>query len=934
MKVQQKLIILSLFILFLLPIQAFAYKIIHDFTSPIGGKLTNNSVTITACNMEPFGAPTQADLDALYQKAQEDAQEGSDFKQSLGFHDCTYIESQNGPSCLDDRLKTLLLDPYANYETVGFIQAFRDSGIEAKLKSAIETYAYLVKNNYSENAALSLKQAIRDLVTIYMVFADEFLIDALDFRFSTATQNMDAYLDEQIELLLKAIDYYTEGTEAFVSVWIEPIVGTNDIIGSLFGQDEWDLFSLLHERLTMAVREDGIRERAKLVKPTDEILSYLTDHIVSLYIQSAAMSEVTGSNFQTFGSEQIMTALNTLKKQLLSYKAGFNPLGYEARYVPLDAFEDIYEAAQSILSQCGSLESEVKQEQRDYDYVLQKITEQQMALNTTYMTQLSELTGCRVDLTVENFAECVRKAGFDLYDCAIEMTADNFEGCVRLKPENNSVLGSKYRQIKDADLSLQLARTKFKNIGKQIEYENARQDYLIEIWNDLLGAQKESLKDYQDKILNSCLIKEEKTEVKYKGEKKTKTKRTEKSFTLRDDKLGLDLEKEKAAYEAAYNFGIKQVKDDTVIKNLLLQQAEALIGIDLAVQNKNAMIAMFDSSIVQKDNLLSLWLQNNEFIEKYWEQKLPNQRIILSQKILELTERFNELAHYAYLATKSLEYKYMVELQGIDIPGGKKLNATDLFKCQTTTDFSTYLTNLSNYNFMECPTGSFQPHEYRISLVYDILGLSNKNLGDLNNDGIIDSTLEKVVDVQYQKVQQFINQNIDTEGNLTFDFSSSVYDKVFQSYKKANLKIWQGGVPCASSVTTRGLTSSLFFKGSSGSIFPVIYIAQKGTQTFLRKDSELADYYPIKILAMITSKDQEPEPFTKDLFTPYNGIDPRYQSASMGEWTPAFSNRSVSATDWVVTLYREPAEYGFNNIPFDKLTDIAFYFGTIGQNFE
>ena len=554
------------------------------------------------------------------------------------------------------------------------------------------------------------------------------------------------------------------------------------------------------------------------------------------------------------------------------------------------------------------------------------------------MQQLSDLTGCDVGLSTDDFILCVESAGGDLFDCQIELDADAFDACVVSQYSAGSIIAAKYRQIKDADLSLHRARLQFENIGKQIQYENERVQYQIEVWKDFTGAQKEHLDKYQEKLTGSYLVKETKTKTKVKdrdsGEVKEKDrlKTTVKTFTLRDDEMEIETEKAKDMLDITLDFQIKMASDDTAVKNLLLQQADALIGIDVAVNNKNAMIAAFDSAMNQKESLLALWRNNLDFYEKYYVQKLPYHRIIQSQNILNLTAEFNELAHYAHLATKALEYKFMEVLENVDLPGGT-LNSSDLFKCQTSYDFENYLSRLQQYNVLECPAGEFQQHYYRLSLAYDILGLTDENLGDANGDGYVDSDNRSVVEVRFEKFQEFINENIDSQGDLSFSFTDSVYDAVFMAYQKANLKIWHGGIPCGAD-TSKGLTASLFFRGSSGAIFPVVYVAQKGSHTFRRKDLEIAEYYPVKTRAMQNHYDTASEPFTKDFFTPFKGIDPRFDTEPMGEWTPAFTNRSVAATLWDVTLYQEPAEYGFDDIPFYKLRDICFYFGTIGNNFN
>jgi hypothetical protein len=270
------------------------------------------------------------------------------------------------------------------------------------------------------------------------------------------------------------------------------------------------------------------------------------------------------------------------------------------------------------------------------------------------------------------------------------------------------------------------------------------------------------------------------------------------------------------------------------------------------------------------------------------------------------------------LATKALEYKFVKVLDGVDMGPLGSLDYNDVFKCQTTADFDKYLKKLKAYNVFDCTGGEFQLHTPRISVVHDILGLTKEN-----------------EDERYRRFQQFINEHIDENGDLSFTFTTSYSDNNLRQLKNANLKIWYGTIPCNDDISGKGLTASLFFRGAPGALYPWINIQQKGIQSFLRKDKKPVNYYPVKTYALLTSNDSNPEPFTEASFRTFVGVDPRSETNLLGRWTNAFTNRGIAATEWIVTLQRNPGESGdYDPIPFNKLTDICFYFNIIGNNFE
>ncbi len=887
---------------------AYAYKIQNDMISPSGGSVSSAAYTVPKHNMQPFAPLTQSDLNTLYVTATTYLNQNRSFKDSLTFYNCQ--PSASGPVC-DNRLKNLLLYPDYNYETVGFTAQFQN-GIEAKYLEAIRLLAVLVDRNYSDSMTY-LKTAIRDLMTVYMIFGDEFLIDALDLRIPAAMSNplADDYIDDQINHLEKAVEYYRYAYDRFTEIWLTPVCCSGNTIGKLLGADEWKLFTFLSQRMFLALQEKASRETV-MGDP-----STLPDDAAELYLQMAAISTTVGSQFYAYGGGQLLAELNLLKQQVRNIRNGLNPLGYDDRYVPLNDFESLYNLADAALNNgtgsCVYLETQLKTEQRDYDYVLDKVTDQSNSLNTSYGQQLAELTGCSLSLPQADFVSCVENADAGLYDCQMETDPAAFETCVKSKTAGNSVLGAKYRQIKDADLNLDLAVLRHQNIGTRIDNENERVNNTIQIWKDYTGAQKQVLSAYREKMKDAVQI--TKTKTKVKGKKKVST--TVKTFTVQDDALKIATWKEQELLELTQNFQIRMALDnnDSAVKDLMLQEAEALLGIDMAVQNKNAMVAAYDAAVRQKDNLLYLWQQNLEFTASYWQKKLPVSRLIQSSLNLKLSKRFHELRHMCYLATKALEYKYMEKMECLSMGAFGEINISDIFKLQTAIDFGEYLSSLNTYNVMSSLHDTFQPQDYSISFSKDILGIT-----------AADET------ARHNSFQEFVNSHLDAQGNLVFTFTTAVNQQVFEDYFMTNMKIWHGTIPYSTS-TTRGFTASLFFRGAYGTIIPRLKVAQKGMQSFYRKNWEPATYYPVKIFAMMTANDTSPEPSTQITFIPFTGKDPRYDIDPLdkGVWTSAFTNRSVAATQWEVILYKKSAS-GVNvtDVPMSKLTDIYFFFDTIG----
>jgi len=128
----------------------------------------------------------------------------------------------------------------------------------------------------------------------------------------------------------------------------------------------------------------------------------------------------------------------------------------------------------------------------------------------------------------------------------------------------------------------------------------------------------------------------------------------------------------------------------------------------------------------------------------------------------------------------------------------------------------------------------------------------------------------------------------------------------------------------------------MFFRGNSGSLNPRMVIVQKGTHSLLRTNVQVVQYYPINTFTMLSASEEQP-PVTADVIIPFNAIDllppgSEPPAGTLGSWSWSFTNRAAAATEWQITLKRH-SEYPdyYQDVPFQKLKDVWFYFDAIGQ---
>jgi hypothetical protein len=874
----------------------------------VGGNIQSSSYKLLATNAYPYQTRSSAgELTYWRKEALADLAAGEAYRSSLMLLDASLTDGSARARMLKDR--TL------NYQDVGLLKPFGTR--EAGLIQARDTFAYHLYLGYSDQdlVKLNLLDTVRTLANLYVMVADEFLVDALEWRFPADTVGVDAQLDKQIELLTNAQSYYEHAVAAFVSGF-SPAVGTNIYISDYFDSSVDDLFNLAVQRLSLALREKSSRQLVRQMAPDSEQWSEawkqtsesLKSGALSIYLTSAARAARKGANFDNSASA-LAAALNTLRKQGNIYNQQLNPLGYDNRYIPATDFERLHGTASGELTRAVELENAFKTENREFDYIQSKLETHWNTLAQGYIQTLAVSTGCTApnpltDKTqLNSFNICTGEAGTDLFDCRLGVSQEEFDNCVSAK-KTKGILASKYSNIMDAQIRLNAAILHRENILKSIEYENEAANQLIEIQNLSASATTAKMNEYLPKLRNAVKIVNttiNDSGLVWDGKKwikksKPRDHKTEKSFAIRDDELALNTQRENELREITLNFQIQQINLDTQtkVKNLLLNEAEAEIELQLAVHQKNSAIAEFDSALQEKENLWNLYQQALAQADPVAAQVAPA-RILRSQSAIALSEALNSTAHYAYLAAKALEYRHVTSLEKMPTVTG--LSLRDVFKAQTTADLSKFISNLSNANQNQCPWGAFSLKKRNISIRDHVLGFGG------------DTT----------RFQGFISDHINAKGNIQFSFSISEDAPFLMYFGLYNVKIWEGPFPpsCGSSEVAKGTAVQITGTGLSG-ISPMITLKKTGHSSLRDPYGQINQYIPVYDSHFLFESKGDYIPSTSDLMAAFTR-DPRTDTTAIGDWSPAFKGGSISSSDWEVTVHQ-----GTTN--FTAIEDIWLYF--------
>ncbi|MDO9103679.1 MAG: hypothetical protein Q7U57_01825 [Methylovulum sp.] len=893
--------------------------------STVSGDVKSANNQILAVSMYPFTNPSSAVELAYWRKqALAGLKAGKAYRDSLVLIDHTPYDGSAIAKMLTKGGESL------NYATALLLGDSFTTG-EARLIQARNTFAYHLYVGYpnADEAKNNLLDAVRTLASLYLMIGDEFLVDALEWRFSSETVGLNGKLDEQINLLIEAQTYYEKGVSAFVSGF-SPAVGTNVYISDYFGDPEYSLFNLFNlgvERLSLTLREKSSKQLVRQMgsDPTEqwedawpEASQTLKSGALSVYLTTAAAARKQGASFNGSDANNTMTsALNALRKQGNIYSQRLNPLGYDNRYIPATDFENLSGQAQSELARARDLNAEFKDEDRQFDYLQSSLQSQWNGLASEYMNNLSMYTGCKlpVPLTdhkqLDNFRICTGEATNDLFNCRLAL-GDRFKVCLDAKT-TKGLLASKYNDISIAQLRVDAAVLNRDNIIKQIEYENDLTSQKIQIQNGLTSANITYLDEYIQKlkgarsIVNTTVTTSgriwNKDKKKWEDKPKVRDYQTQDSFTILDESLKLDIQKAEDLQKITLGFTIQELNVDTQnrIKNLLLDEAAAEIGISLAVQQKNSAIADFDNTLQEKENLWQLYQRGLAQINPDANNVAPV-RVLRSQAAIALADALNSTAHYTYLSAKALEYKYVKTLENMS-----GINTTfigDIFKAQTPDDFAALITSLDQLNKNQCTWNKkFLLKSRYISIRKDILG---------------------IFDDDPAAFTAFVNDHINRDGDLQFTFSISEDASFLRLSDFYNVKIWDGQIPCGSD-TARGVGVVLI--GGTGN-YPTIRLKQSGHSSLRDSIGDIHQYIPISDFHFLfESSGDNYLASTEETITAFFS-NPWTDGNGTGEWAKSFKGRSLSSSGWEITVKKNTM------VDITKITDIELYFDTIVQQYN
>lgn len=953
--------------------------------STTGGNLAGATTQLAGTSMFPFqGRETEAERQIWYTAANDALNTGTSLRNSLMF----LTETPGTPDCGKqptamapwERLLCRPEDDFEDLGKVGFPDADRNGEPDACLITnmnldgllrARDTFAYQAASNWappgSSVAATRIKllQTIRVIADLYLLVADEFLIDATEFRVSNQdTLRLDQKLDQQRMLSTKARLCYQGAVEAFL-YGFSPAVGTNIYAADLFGTPDtqdgnlFTLFNLAVSRWSAAWREEAAKRRARGISPSatdqgnarERFKTDLAGNATGAYLLTAAGASRQGTSFASNGGPQLRVALDLLRTLAAAEASGLNPLGYDDRFIPMVDASVLLGQARSRQANADQSWQAFQSYRRDFDLDIDRLQEVLTTEATSALkAQLATLTG--VPTNDGNFDARVAVAGGDFFDCGLDLDNSAFVTCMTGKAAGT--LASRYYDMHRARQQWRLADQRKRNLLEQIAAEVRAHGDRLTIENAYNTAYHATLAAYLEAMgsARSITVSEDKYEKKDKTDgdttkSKGKTTTTTTSYSLRNDSLHLQITQEGDLQDALRDYRIKLdgVQYQGTIQALNRQIIEQEIEIGLAIQQENAVALDFGNLMAQRDDLI---FQRGKASEHAgWSAgrimaRAAEVRILRSRAALQFQSDFNQAVRFSYLTAKALEYWHLQPL--VDIPiGGRDdlLNLTDLYKMQDVTDLDRFNDNLEDFG--TCPWGSIQSGTVEISMIWDHLGLTNPVVDARTDCGSRASETERNScrrEWRQTEWQRFVSEHrsadpVTGRQRLRIPFSTSLGDDAIAWMGLQNLKAWDRSTPVGCGpVGSNGLAVLFKINQSGNGWQPKVTLTQAGATSLLRADringDTVYEYVPVgRYLNMQGTNTDEMYRTTAVLTDDRNGLFVGPAVDPSKTWSNGLKGRSPAASNWVL----EVQDVGRRDvIDWTRLEDIEIHIDVIGSS--
>jgi hypothetical protein len=370
---------------------------------------------------------------------------------------------------------------------------------------------------------------------------------------------------------------------------------------------------------------------------------------------------------------------------------------------------------------------------------------------------------------------------------------------------------------------------------------------------------------------------------------------------------------------------IEKAEHHREVQNLILDQSELMIDAYSAQQQYYGKKAQFGALLTGLTaDVYELERQLAHF--QHSPANDPGFRMVRDSSRVQLAKQMEYAARMSYLAARRAEYEYAARLSA------SNFRISDIYRARTADDIKRYLQTLLGVTNSLAGGASYQtdPNDITISVAQHWLLLTDEALA---KEGFTTPATAQAERIRRFREWVAANTFINTDGKemLQFSFSTSLLDRglfsnvILQGYDGYWLHKLSG--IRQPKLTSNGVSLKLV-SDEPNMRYRSARLTQGGLVHLQSHSGCTYDYRlmaPAVLLGLEWASNQNPEAATATFWA---NVNETYPSTTNGFRTSAFLGRSVSSTDWQVTIFAGAPYVGMADMDLQQLNDIELIFST------
>lgn len=916
--------------------------------SAVSTDLTN-PVRLHSSQLEVVGALTYSDYVAMENEARQLLESAMKFRQD--------ISPYQGTNKFDELVRRFNIDTgFANTPYNGaagdpdypMTLKGQIDGADKNLRRARDLYAYLTiyapaarmraeyattwcKNDGAPDASTGyeatidwcdfsarLRQSAREAAYLRLIFAQEFMVDALGLRFGGQLLGGDTFVREEIKNLHEALAQYQQAERGLSEALNRPL-GSGCYVADFYKQSEWALLSRAIQgqeeaqhhiaiRLSYLDIENDNDVSAAQAKATNAYRASISEGYIKLIGLSAAGPTSSqcakGERPDSLAIAEMATNLLATRADAREMRENRNIFGFDVRLTPARAYsaspgtqQGLFQDADRAIANANTTEGKEQAATRTFDLDQAALGTAIVKVRENVDNELQSLTGCNPNVFTENINSysCVETviAALNTCDPLADLNDPSKEGLFDacIATINASALRQARQNLRVAALGIKLAQQKVNNLLQQAAAEELRNK---QVQSAILGfGNGIAMQTFIATMANACTV----------------TIGLSPAVTCNPlQGLAAHAQSTQILLEAARDAEITDANARVVIRNLLLDMAYAKIEQESAVAQYNVLLTEYENLVGQAQyDVFEAQRQRTYILNSPAND--PSYRMVRDTLRLQLAGELKRAAHLTYLAARRAEYEHAARLQASGI------RISDIYKARTADDMKVFLTTLDEkINNLSQTTNT---RNVTLSVAKHVLGLTDAYLSGLGFTG-------DAIEVERQRrFHEWVAAHQRADANtgkpiLEFTFATNIVPGgLLNQLISTNYdSYWLHKV--------QSLTMNLKTTQTGALDYREVSVVQSADVALKSLAGCIFDYRLIPPAALVKLDYPDNQPLDEVTSSFLSSVN----NSALGNVSLDFGGRPIAANGWRVEIHSASPDNILLDLNLQQLTDIELRFST------